>query len=373
MIFKANKKDFSSELKKMSGDSAIVTASIANQRVTLESVATDGQSVQTSFEAEVKEPGCYAQQTKTLLPAVEGTAGDFVTLKTEGDDEDVAVFTLKGEGTRFRLNGVRLSTLIKVNFNDAGENASITTELFNTIVDKVLYAASAPGKSRNRPVLEALNLVMAPGGVVAIATDFYRLAKYEVRGHTGLTAQHGFVMPGSFVSRVKKDILSRAWNKDGSVSISCDGKKVMVSDGITTIQSPLPFGAYPSVSKLIPDKFMTEVTLNCREFADAVERVSFLKTDNVSIIKIDIHPDTGKIGLSSRTQEIGDFEQEIEGEITGEPLKLAISSNYLSEALKRVEGEKVKISFASEMKPLIITDPEDAAHLHLMLPVRTYD
>lgn len=376
MKFKANRKEFTTELKKMCGDSVIITANKATQRVILESTALGGSAVQTSFTAEVDEEGRYAQQTKTFLPAVEGTAGDEVLIKTEGEDPDVAVFTVTGEGTRFRLNGVRLSTTPSLGFEEKGEVVTPKCSLLVDVIDSITYAAAPTGKSKSRPILEAANLVFAPGGFVGVATDSYRLAKYEIH-EPFADKQKAFVVPVQLLVKAKKDILSKSENKDGVVSLSSDGKKVRISDGVTTVQSPLLFGGYPSVARLIPNAFMTELFVNRQEFADAVDRMSFLKTDNMSIIRLDMTPENGgvpgTINLSSRTQEIGDFEQSIEGKVTGEPLKLSISSTYLADALKRLDCETVRIGFAGEMKPAVITDPDNPEVIHLMLPIRTYE
>ena len=80
-----------------------------------------------------------------------------------------------------------------------------------------------------------------------------------------------------------------------------------------------------------------------------------------------------KMKISSNSPEIGRVEEElsivkeIENDIT-----IAFSSKYMMDALRALKCEKVIILFSSEVKPIILKNPENDNITQLILPIRTY-
>ena len=56
----------------------------------------------------------------------------------------------------------------------------------------------------------------------------------------------------------------------------------------------------------------------------------------------------------------------------GDPLKISFSAKYLTDAIKSINGQKVRVLFTGEMRPFIIKDFEREDIIQLVLPVRTY-
>ena len=79
--------------------------------------------------------------------------------------------------------------------------------------------------------------------------------------------------------------------------------------------------------------------------------------------------------ISSKSPEIGEYnESVIAMSYEGMPLDITFSGSYLSDALKALYTENVRIKFTESMKPFIIlNDNEDESLLQLVLPVRTYN
>ena len=56
----------------------------------------------------------------------------------------------------------------------------------------------------------------------------------------------------------------------------------------------------------------------------------------------------------------------------GNPLSISFSAKYLNDAIKSINGQKVRVLFTGEMRPFIIKDLEKEDIIQLVLPVRTY-
>ena len=80
-----------------------------------------------------------------------------------------------------------------------------------------------------------------------------------------------------------------------------------------------------------------------------------------------------EIILTNKSQEIGESHETLAAVFEGEPLDISFAGNYVMDAAKALRGESIKISFTGDMKPFILTSPEDDTVLQLVLPVRTYN
>ena len=105
---------------------------------------------------------------------------------------------------------------------------------------------------------------------------------------------------------------------------------------------------------------------------DVVDRASLLSNDKEkNVIKLQTKKDI--MTISSNSPEIGRVEEnlnivkEVDNDIT-----ISFSSKYMMEALRALKCEKVVILLSSEVKPIILKNPENDNIVQLILPIRTY-
>jgi DNA polymerase-3 subunit beta len=132
-------------------------------------------------------------------------------------------------------------------------------------------------------------------------------------------------------------------------------------------------GNYPDTSRLIPSESKTDVTVNTKEFLQAIDRASLLAREGRNnVVKLATN-EGGVIEISSNTPEIGKVVEEIQSQsIDGEELKISFSAKYMMDALKALEGTDIRINFTGAMRPFVIRPLHDETILQLILPVRTY-
>ena len=131
-------------------------------------------------------------------------------------------------------------------------------------------------------------------------------------------------------------------------------------------------GTYPDTSKLIPQTFQTELTINTKHLTESIDRAYLLsREDKTNIVKMIMNEDK-TIEISSSSSELGKVTEIIETtHLTGDLLKISFNSKYMLEALKVLDSENIKLGFTGAMSPIII-QPEDGINLlQLILPYRT--
>ena len=140
------------------------------------------------------------------------------------------------------------------------------------------------------------------------------------------------------------------------------------------MQSRLLDGGYPETERLIPKEFGYTMVINRRALISAIDRTSFIKTDNMSIIRLQIN-NKDDIAVMNKSQEIGESREELfASSYEGEPLDISFSGNYVMDAAKALSSDEIMIRFTGEMKPFVLTDAdENSTVLQLVLPVRTYN
>ncbi|MDV2687291.1 DNA polymerase III subunit beta, partial [Alkalihalophilus lindianensis] len=81
-------------------------------------------------------------------------------------------------------------------------------------------------------------------------------------------------------------------------------------------------GNYPDTSRLIPSESKTDITVNTKEFLQAIDRASLLAREGRNNVVKLTTLEGGIIEISSNTPEIGKVIEEIQSEVVeGEDLK----------------------------------------------------
>ncbi|MEW4286033.1 DNA polymerase III subunit beta [Priestia koreensis] len=247
------------------------------------------------------------------------------------------------------------------------ENAfKISTDLLKNMIRQTVFAVST---SETRPILTGVNWKVEDKILTCIATDSHRLALRKAPVEIDADSSYNVVIPGKSLSEFSK-ILD---DSHDLVDIVITNNQVLFKTKHILFFSRLLDGNYPDTSRLIPSESKTDMTLNVKEFLQAIDRASLLaKEGRNNVVKLSTLEE-GVVEISSNSPEIGKVIEEVQSQsIDGEDLKISFSAKYMLDALKALEGTEIKVSFTGAMRPFIIRTPEDDSMLQLILPVRTY-
>lgn len=248
----------------------------------------------------------------------------------------------------------------------ADRQFSIPADLLKSIIRETVFAVST---SESRPVLTGVNLKITDSELICVATDSHRLARRKVRLENLPTDVSSVVIPGKSLNELNK-ILEDTTNP---VQIVVTNQQVLFKTEDVLFFSRLLEGNYPDTSRLIPDDYKTNVTINGKLLLQAIDRASLLaREDRNNVVRFETL-ENNTVEISSNSPEIGKVEEQIQVEaLDGEPLKISFSAKYMMEALKAIDGQDVIIQFTGAMRPFILRSVHDDAILQLILPIRTY-
>ncbi|MET4562608.1 DNA polymerase-3 subunit beta [Lysinibacillus parviboronicapiens] len=243
---------------------------------------------------------------------------------------------------------------------------TIPADLLKSIIRETVFAVAT---SESRPVLTGVNWQIKNEALICVATDSHRLARRKVQLENLPAVEHSVVIPGKSLNELNK-VLEDSTNL---VQIVITSQQVLFKTGDVLFFSRLLEGNYPDTTRLIPEEYQTNVTINGKALLQAIDRASLVaRGDRNNVVRFDIL-DNQAVEVSSNSPEIGKVQEEIPVEaLEGESLKISFSAKYMMEALKAIDGQDVVIQFTGAMRPFILRSVHDDAILQLILPVRTY-
>lgn len=316
-------------------------------------------TIQTSIQdhIDIIEPGSVVLSSKYILEIIKKI-----------DSEDVHIFIvdgtltrIEGANSRFDLNGTSYIDYPRIDLNKTGVNLQMKSIDLKEAIEQTSFATS---EKETRPVLTGVNFKAKDHVLECIATDSYRLAKRILNIDSNIS--FNIIIP-------KKSLIeiSRIIEKDELIDLYVSDRKVLFVFDHVLIQTRLIDGTFPDTSRLIPDSFDYSMSIDSTSLLNSIDRASLLTNEQTNIVKLTMNQDT--VILSSFSQEIGSVEENLSRAFyKGEPLKISFSARYLTDAIKSINGQKVRVLFTGEMKPFIIKDFEREDIIQLVLPVRTY-
>ncbi|MDD6468039.1 MAG: DNA polymerase III subunit beta [Erysipelotrichaceae bacterium] len=276
---------------------------------------------------------------------------------------DGSLTKISGNSSEYRINGIKSYEYPLIDFSKPEKQFSISSTVLKNIINQTYFATCV---QETRPALTGINFNCDQGKMTCIATDSYRLARKIVNLDEDVS--FNITIPAKSLLEV-----SRLLDKEELVTVSLTDKKAQFICNNTIIQTRLIDGAYPDTSRFVPVSFKYELNMDIKDLLNAIDRQSFIKNENDTFCILKLSMNEDEIIISSRSQEIGSSKEKLNFEsYVGEPLELSFSGKYVYDALKGLNGNKVKIQFCGEMKPFIITSLEDDSTLQLVLPVRTF-
>ncbi len=316
-------------------------------------------TIQTSIQdnIEIIKPGSVVLSSRYILEIIKKI-----------DSEEVHIFIvdgtltrIEGANSRFDLNGTSYIDYPRIDLNKTGVNLQMKSTNLKEAIEQTSFATS---EKETRPVLTGVNFKAKDHILECIATDSYRLAKRILNIDSDIS--FNIIIP-------KKSLIeiSRIIEKDELIDLYVSDRKVLFVFDHVLIQTRLIDGTFPDTGRLIPDGFDYSMSIDSTSLLNSIDRASLLTNEQTNIVKLTMDQD--QVILSSFSQEIGSVEENLSKAFyKGDPLKISFSAKYLTDAIKSINGQKVRVLFTGEMRPFIIKDFEREDIIQLVLPVRTY-
>ena len=311
-------------------------------------------------------PGKYLTEFARKLPAEE------VSIDT-GSSDGLAV--IRSGSARFTLRTMEVSDFPVLQRMEGTLQFTIKDRTLARLVKKSTFACLREEQRDRRPIFTGCQLEVEGKEVTFAATNVHRLAvKSELLEEDA--GQIRIIIPAKFLEEVTRTITG---NVPTDIHVTCSYNQISMSaDGIY-MTSRLIEGAFPDYRRVIPqeENIRTRVILDAATFASAVERASLIaRTDQYNIVKLAF--EEGLMRISSNSPEIGEAEETIAAEVTGDDVTIAFNASYLMDAVKSLDSDTFILSLQGanaqgmNLSPITIREEADPNYIYVVTPVRTH-
>lgn len=316
-----------------------------------------------SVEADVATPGMTTVPAHTLYEIVRKLPeGGQVEFDATGGGERLS---LRCGRSRFTLSCLPVDDFPIMGSEDLPFVFRLGARDLRNLIDRTRFAIST---EETRYYLNGIYLHPAEHEGVdvlrAVATDGHRLASVEVPLPEGAASMPGVIIPRKTVAEVRK--LIDESTEDVNIALSENKIRFTVNQAVLT--SKLIDGTFPDYERVIPSGNTKQLDVDCKLFAEAVDRVSAISSERSKAVKLSLA--NGTLVLSASSPEHGNAAEELEVHYEGDKLEIGFNSRYLLDITLQIEGENARFSMADAASPTILQEMGDASAIYVLMPMR---
>lgn len=234
-----------------------------------------------------------------------------------------------------------------------------------TLIEKTRFAIST---EETRFYLNGIYLHAIKEGKLsrlrAVATDGHRLARHELELPEGAKDIPGVIVPRKTVAELRR-LLEDA---EGAIEIGLSDTKVQFTFSSIELTSKLIDGSFPDYQRVIPAGNDKVLTLDAKDFSQAVDRVSTISADKTRAVKLNL--DSDRVTLSVVNPESGTATEDVGANYRATPIEIGFNARYLLDITGQITGKDVRFLLADAGSPTLIEDAEDGRTLYVLMPMR---
>ncbi len=304
---------------------------------------------------EVLLPGKLMTEIARKLP--EGS----VTLST--NEKHVA--TLKCAQSRSTLTGFAAADFPKTLDLIHTHALHVPQKRLKDMVSRVTFAIAV---QESRQTLTGCLMEVTRTELRLVGLDGFRLALQRMHGDFILPDGVNLIkaiIPGHVVgemSRIMED------GPEAMLTFHMDGTHLMAVIGMTTLVTSLLAGEYINYKQILPESWLTRVTVKRAELCDAIERASLMAREGKNNL-IRMHAANDVMRITSMS-ELGDVLEELNVHLEGEEIDIAFNARYISDVIKNIDDECCMLSMNTNVSPCVVSPVQGDEYLYLVLPVR---
>jgi DNA polymerase-3 subunit beta len=201
----------------------------------------------------------------------------------------------------------------------------------------------------------------------AVATDGHRLSLMECPvdklGNVKLTK--GMIIPRKGAAELRK--LLESTNEE-EFELTCDENLIRVNLGRFKIWIRPLDAEYPDYRRVLPGELPSKFFCRKSDLSSALKRMSLLVSDRSRVVAFDFQKE--RLQLSTQNPDLGDANDELSGDFTGNTVKAGFNVKFFSEALQNFTDEKIVLHVGEALQPAIIKAPAEEGMTIVIMPMR---
>jgi len=313
--------------------------------------------------AKIENEGSITVPARVFIDFISSLPSDIISLHLKHH-----TLELKCGRYEARINGLDAADFPPIPQVGDGFNTKILAEELKQAISQVAFAAAT---EESRPVLTGVQTEFEGSKLTLAAADGFRLAVHRTTLTEPIKEKVAMIIPAKAYHELNRLITE----PDQQVEITLNAQKSQVLFRVKNIEmvSQLIQGTFPNYSQLIPQTYGTKARIDVAEFQRAIKMAAIFARDGSGIARVIITPgatpETGKVTISARADEIGDNVGEIDALVDGEAAKIAFNARYLADVLSVVKQAQVSLEVTTPSNPGVIRPVGVDNYDHVVMPM----
>ena len=266
------------------------------------------------------------------------------------------------------INGADAEEFPPIPTVEDGITARIDPQALRTAISRVVFAAATED---TRPVLTGVKLEASEQTLTLAGADGFRLAVFKAPLLEPVAEETHAIVPARTLTEIQRLLADQ--DEPVDLVVTPSKSQLLVHLNNVEIVSQLIQGTFPNYSQLVPQGFGTRAVVDLQDFNRAARAASIFARDGGGIIRLQVVPgdngDKGRMVITSRAEETGDNQGEIDAKIEGEEAKIAFSSRYLTEVLGAMERGEVALETTTPSSPGVVKPVGSEDYVHVVMPM----
>ncbi len=300
-------------------------------------LATDLEvGFRSSVEAEVLEPGSTAVHARRLHDIVRKLPPGLLDFRQQAGS-----LHIQCERIKYRLATQEVEQFPSFRAKDGGPVSLLMAEQLGDMIRRVIFAVTSddPRYTLGGALWETQGDVLT-----MVSTDGHRLAMTRRTGqNVAKKDTPAIVVPRKALAELQK----LSGDHDGDTYFWMSGGSLFAQFGERELWTNLQEQRFPDYRRVLPQGNDKIVEIGTSVFREAIERVAVLSLEHTHLIKLELTTDL--LRLSAVHQQLGEAQEEVAVEYSGEPLSIGFNAQYLLDFLAVAGTERVRISLGKEM------------------------
>ena len=322
-------------------------------------------AISTWIGAQVEEEGSITIPARLLTEFISSLPPERIDISSIAQPRGLALKCARFEAS---INGTDAEDFPPIPSVESGVIGKIDPKVLKEAITHVAFAAATED---SRPVLTGTRVEISGDQFTLAAADGFRLAVFKGKLEAPISEDVSFIIPARAFQELNRLIATQEEPVEFTVTPS-KSQALFRMENIELV-SQLVQGTFPDYSQLIPQSYETRAVVDLEEFLRATRTASIFARDGSGIVRVQVtagsNGSAGRLSISSRAEELGENQGEIDANVEGGEAKIAFNSKYLAEVLDVLGKGEVALETTTPSSPGVLRPLSNDGYVHVVMPM----
>lgn len=311
--------------------------------------------IMTTVKGEILEKGVIAVEAKIFSEIVRKLPDNEIMISTDSNLQ----LHITCEKAKFNIPGRSGDDFAYIPMLEKDKYIYLSQFNLKEIIRQTLFSIS---DNENNKIMTGELFEVKDNTLKVVSLDGHRISIRKLELKESFENVR-VIVPGKTLNEISKILTG---GNEEEVRVFFTTNHIIFEFNDTVVVSRLIEGEYYKIEQMLSSDYETKITVNKREFLDAIDRSTLLVRDSDKK-PIIITIEDGNIELQIKSS-MGSMDENIFVEKTGKDMMIGFNPKFLIDALRVIDDENVTIYLLNAKAPCLIkNDSED--YIYLILPV----